>query len=606
MKELIKEIKYKSRRSLDKAGLVKWNGECVEKCTHDPALMINSDLTHTLEGDTWSIYTEKELERIVQKGQDKLNKRPQAFGANTLQEANIIIDVCVIHTDANEYGSMQGYIDEPRVISTVHSLNDHLRNKGANYQPDGVDSFINCGMGNIAYVNGDELFGTKYKEEGINYDGQGSNWGAASIIEYIKKNVMNSWQDPTRYLIVTYHRLNSSASIAGFAWVGLPAEHRLAGHFCQSAWMGDRDYYPEGSDPGFLSRKAKTPVHEIGHSFGLWHTFHNTNSCTETNPAIQGDRVEDTPPHMRSNLCGTSIEELPSASHMSYAWSTRRRIFSQGQVDRMRAVIANHYEATFDNPFYDWDNTQPVLPEIISVEQTSVPDRGEEVEFTVRTKNLDTLIVEGSNDEGTTSISKTVEYQNDPPVEEGLIASFKGENFDNQNGWLDIVSNNYATGQGESLSDEDGQGVLFSKTSRGVKFNGLLHDDYTYKIKCKYLEAPSGVTTITVKRVGHVNNQSLLFLFTWKGNKLYWDNTTNSNRIDTGFVPTVGELMDIHISRDHGIWINGNKIADAGNPQLIMNDESLEIGGDDAYNDRGMGGIIYSVDVYDRSINLEK
>ena len=88
----------------------------------------------------------------------------------------------------------------------------------------------------------------------------------------------------------------------------------------------------------------ETIIHELAHAFALFHTFHNTSSCNaETNCAIQGDRVCDTPPTPINSACywpscgGTQQVE----NYMDYTGETCKDLFTEGQADRMRLVIQN-------------------------------------------------------------------------------------------------------------------------------------------------------------------------------------------------------------------------------------------------------------------------
>ncbi len=114
----------------------------------------------------------------------------------------------------------------------------------------------------------------------------------------------------------------------------------------------------------------ETFVHEMGHEFGLDHTFMNypLGSCSNHDCLVDGDKVCDTPPHLQlnfppceeeNNTCSTDvnlsdinnpfIEDQfdPNENHMSYG-SCRTR-FTQGQVERMWFFLENVYPELWDS-----------------------------------------------------------------------------------------------------------------------------------------------------------------------------------------------------------------------------------------------------------------
>lgn len=87
---------------------------------------------------------------------------------------------------------------------------------------------------------------------------------------------------------------------------------------------------------------GQTMTHEVGHWFGLYHTFQN-----ECNGA--GDSVDDTPACKKSFSCDGNLDTCPGLpgkdpvnNFMSYG--TCRRQFTSGQGARMRSSY-NYYRA---------------------------------------------------------------------------------------------------------------------------------------------------------------------------------------------------------------------------------------------------------------------
>jgi gliding motility-associated-like protein len=94
-------------------------------------------------------------------------------------------------------------------------------------------------------------------------------------------------------------------------------------------------------------------AHEMGHYLGLYHTF--TGGCYNANCSINGDLVCDTPPdgsrwpslcNNPENSCSTDtlsgfLTDVPDqiSNFMDYGNELCQNQFTQGQTDRMRAVI---------------------------------------------------------------------------------------------------------------------------------------------------------------------------------------------------------------------------------------------------------------------------
>lgn len=95
-------------------------------------------------------------------------------------------------------------------------------------------------------------------------------------------------------------------------------------------------------------------VHELGHYFGLLHTFQG--GCPETNCAIEGDRICDTPPCTQgtgctnlSSGCGTATANRHN--HMDYSDRiTCAKMFTRDQSDKMRTIILAFYRNHITTP----------------------------------------------------------------------------------------------------------------------------------------------------------------------------------------------------------------------------------------------------------------
>ena len=96
----------------------------------------------------------------------------------------------------------------------------------------------------------------------------------------------------------------------------------------------------EGFRLAYYTNNNRVLTHEVGHFLDLYHPFEG-ESCSEFNCNTEGDLVCDTPPTVLNNDCsspacsGTQQVE----NYMDYTSQTCTEMFSEGQKDRMRAVL---------------------------------------------------------------------------------------------------------------------------------------------------------------------------------------------------------------------------------------------------------------------------
>ena len=113
-----------------------------------------------------------------------------------------------------------------------------------------------------------------------------------------------------------------------------------------------------------------TATHEIGHAFNLYHTFEGDNSgsnCPVNNScSSDGDRVCDTPPHIRSgsdclagtNSCdGGSSNDLYIHNYMDYSSDACQSEFTAGQATRIIAAMT-----TTRNSFLETNGNMSLVP----------------------------------------------------------------------------------------------------------------------------------------------------------------------------------------------------------------------------------------------------
>lgn len=143
----------------------------------------------------------------------------------------------------------------------------------------------------------------------------------------------DAW-DTKRYLNIWVVNLAGAGTLA---WAYLPgAAPEVDGIVCRY------DFFGRPTINGAPYHLGRTMTHEIGHWLNLFHVFDNDGA-----PACSQDYVEDTPsqraanfgcPTFPSSTCGNHSDMF--MNFMDYANDDCSYMFTQGQVNRMRAAIA--------------------------------------------------------------------------------------------------------------------------------------------------------------------------------------------------------------------------------------------------------------------------
>lgn len=156
-----------------------------------------------------------------------------------------------------------------------------------------------------------------------------------SAVDEAAMKALSRW-DPHLYLNLWVVEEVVDTGFSGYARYPGSHGHPVDGVVMQRSWV----------------QQAEGFVHDIGHYFGLLHTF--DNGCVNFNCLLDGDRVCDTPPDMSQYTCGAQscttaatdttglspftgpVPELPN--YMDY--SSCMETFTIGQRTRMHDMIA--------------------------------------------------------------------------------------------------------------------------------------------------------------------------------------------------------------------------------------------------------------------------
>lgn len=168
----------------------------------------------------------------------------------------------------------------------------------------------------------------------------GSSWNSNNINSTIKPAV--NW-DPEKYLniyVVSIPGTTAAGGVVGYSnyptpgLVGAPSD----GPVIDYNWFGA---------PGFPASGYRPVTHELGHYFGLPHTF-NGNSCSSDDNISDTPEIEEaTRAYMQNLDCATGYPAGPNScgndhlyvNYMDYVNENCYTSFTQGQVNVIRSVL---------------------------------------------------------------------------------------------------------------------------------------------------------------------------------------------------------------------------------------------------------------------------
>ena len=218
----------------------------------------------------------------------------------------------------------------------------------------------------INRYNGSNLTnnGESYALDGV------TNGNGSGISESYMKETVGCWDTQEYFNLWVVSEINGNNGgngIQGYSYLGPTGNNCLYGPVCLYNVFGTT-----GNLKSSHNLNA-TVTHEVGHAFGLWHTFSNQGSdpCSETNGCTQGDQCPDTPPTSANNIGCTTVD-CPDAmiqNYMDYTPQTCRTAFTQNQIERMRDQIWNDLTGLV----YDNVNCQSLNALDLAITSVSLP-----------------------------------------------------------------------------------------------------------------------------------------------------------------------------------------------------------------------------------------
>jgi len=304
-----------------------------------------------------------------------LNKRARALDRLPANERSNEIHTIPIVFHIIHEGEAVGQgsnISDEQVLSALTALNEDFRKiAGSNGDGDGVDVGIEFCLAKrtpegdatngIIRVDGSVVAG--YADEGIRASGDlgAPELEVKGLSTWPREDYLNIW------VVNEIENNDALNGIQGYAY--FPINNPVDGVVMLHNAVGTVGNIKPNTA---LNR---TLSHEVGHYLGLYHTFHNTNDCSdEVNCESQGDRVCDTPVTTLSVSClnpacgGTQQTE----NYMDYTAESCRNMFTEGQKTRMRSTLANERTSILSSagcvPVTDYDLA---ITEIVSPTQSS-------------------------------------------------------------------------------------------------------------------------------------------------------------------------------------------------------------------------------------------
>ena len=275
----------------------------------------------------------------------------------------IPVVVHIIHRGEN-VGSGAN-ISDAQIYSAINALNQDYRKMAGTYgDGSGADVEVEFCLaqrdpdGNatngINRVNGCSV--SRYCDEGI-----ASSSGAAASETAVKN--LSRWPNQEYYniwVVAEIDNNNGGSGVQGYAY--FPTTSIVDGTVLLYNAFGTT-----GNLKSYTNRN-KTLTHELGHAFALFHTFQG-GTCAETNCAMQGDRVCDTPPTILNSTCGSPAcgGTQQVRNYLDYTNQVCKNMFTEGQKERMRAALANSR-----NNLINSTACEPVVPTFADAAITAI------------------------------------------------------------------------------------------------------------------------------------------------------------------------------------------------------------------------------------------
>ncbi len=253
--------------------------------------------------------------------------------------------------------------------------------------------------------NGSGIFynGESYAQDGVS--GVGSQSG---VDQSYLKTTLGCWDTNEYFNLWVVSEIdgnNGNNGTQGFSYLGPTGNNCWYGPVCLYNVVGTTGTLKLGRDLN------ATMTHEIGHAFGLYHTFNG--GCTNTSTCTNGDFIADTPPTSSNNGCtpNNDCSDAMLENYMDYTSQDCKTSFTQNQIETMRNQIWNQLSGLIINNV----NCQSPNSKDIAVTSTSLPLDWclETLDFNVKINNF------GGESVEEVSLLINGDLYNVPPIDAG-------------------------------------------------------------------------------------------------------------------------------------------------------------------------------------------
>lgn len=224
--------------------------------------------------------------------------------------------------------------------------------------------------------------GLIYNGESYAQDGISTGIGSG-VDQTFLKTTLGCW-DTSKYFnlwIVSEINGNDGGSgTQGVSYLGPTGNNCWYGPICLYNVVGTTGTLKAGRDLN------ATMTHEIGHAFGLYHTFNG--GCQSTSTCTNGDFIADTPATNTNAGCTPNLD-CPDAileNYMDYTSQNCKTSFTQNQIETMRDQIWNQLSGLVINNI----NCQSPNSKDLAITNVTLPTEwcSETINFNVKISNL--------------------------------------------------------------------------------------------------------------------------------------------------------------------------------------------------------------------------